>query len=97
VRKGWGSTFKSYPGAKGAGDDIEALLGGIAPVKAETAGTAVEQPAIKREESAPVDADAAVPSVLTANAEVKSEVPEAPAAEAPLTGIVFKKRKAKKT
>jgi len=94
VRKGWGSTFKSYPGGKGAGDDIEALLGGVAPVKAETA---MEQLVIKREESADVGADATVSDVLGANIETKPDVPEATTVEAPRTGIVFKKRKGKKT
>lgn len=97
-KKGWGNTFKSFPGSKGGDDDIESLFGKKKP--------AVEtQPEVKKEEhdggvkaEADDDADTKalkdIPTAEEAKAratevEVKKEEEDAPTAPA----VVFKKRK----
>ncbi|KAF2088924.1 hypothetical protein K490DRAFT_20639, partial [Saccharata proteae CBS 121410] len=94
-KKGWGTSFKAFPGSKDAGDDIEALLGG--PKTTTAVKTEPSTPAIKTEETTelanipeagapgdqkPSDAAASIPAVKTEEG-------------APSTGVVFKKRKSK--
>ncbi|KAJ9668610.1 hypothetical protein H2201_001252 [Coniosporium apollinis] len=90
VRKGWGSTFKEYPGSKDAGDDLEALLKGVGTVKKQ-AEEAEPGPRIKKEESEEGATSLLIDSepATAAESDIKAEK------EAPATGIVFKKRKAK--
>ncbi|KAL2353995.1 putative formin binding protein [Cryomyces antarcticus] len=90
VRKGWGTTFKSYAASKDDSVDIEALLSGSAPGQDHVL-PAEFVPTIKKEESEEGVAFAvAAPDMNVAAAPVKTE--DRP----PGTGIVFKKRKAPK-
>ncbi|KAK5163010.1 hypothetical protein LTR04_002828 [Oleoguttula sp. CCFEE 6159] len=90
VRKGWGTTFKSYAASKDDSVDIEALLSGSAPGQDHVL-PADFVPTIKKEESEEGVAFAvAAPDMNVVAAPVKTE--DRP----PGTGIVFKKRKAPK-
>ncbi|KAF2145358.1 uncharacterized protein K452DRAFT_201394, partial [Aplosporella prunicola CBS 121167] len=60
-KRGWGNTFKSYPGSKGGADadaDIEALLGGAGRVKTEAGAAASETVKADPDAGAGVGADA---------------------------------------
>ncbi|KAF2401396.1 hypothetical protein EJ06DRAFT_537454 [Trichodelitschia bisporula] len=110
-KKTWGSTLKSYPGAKDE-DDLEALLSApIATkveleVKVEPVAVSFKQEGsdsstfIKKEEpdgSEPILDAAPASSTVETDQPIKAEV-EAPVkkeAETPGAGIVFKKRKPK--
>lgn len=100
ARKGWGSKFKSYPGSKGGGEDLDALLDGTIIKKKQDAlpGIKTEDPeskelpaGLKKEESTDAALPlSAVPDVNESSAPVKQEDD---AAAAP---IIFKKRKGKR-
>lgn len=97
-KKGWGNTFKSFPGSKGGDEDIESLFGKKKPAQEM-------HPEVKKEEQddgvkAEVDDDVDkkalkdIPTAEEAEAKateiaVKKEEEDAPAAPA----VVFKKRK----
>ncbi|KAF2797202.1 U1 zinc finger domain-containing protein [Melanomma pulvis-pyrius CBS 109.77] len=108
-KKGWGHTFKSFPGKLGGGgDDVEALFNKVKkPVikedegAKEELGVKVEQD-VKEEvaQSALLDipAEGEVSEKVAGNAEEKTTHPEGEAAvkaeeDAPAPAIVFKKRK----
>lgn len=87
-RKGWGHTYKSFPGSKGAEDDIESLL----VVKKPQPEPLKQEDGLKREESRE-DAGVSLQEIPTAEeaatgAAIKRD-DDAPAAPA----VVFKKRK----
>jgi hypothetical protein len=90
-RKGWGHTYKSFPGSKGGEDDLENLLVKKTP-QFDQATTAEEEAGLKKEEPREEEAGLALQDIPTAEeaaeAAIKREE-EAPAAPA----IVFKKRK----
>ena len=103
-KKGWGNTFKSFPGSKGGDDDIESLFGKKKPTAEAQPDVKKEaQPEVKKEEQddgvkAEVDDEADtrtlndIPTAEEAKAaEVtdKKEEEDTPAAPA----VVFKKRK----
>lgn len=92
MRKGWGSTFKTYPGARDEGAELEALLS-AAPAKGRDAAPADGELKIKKEDS--VDEGVLKPDPDAADRAVKTE--EAATAEegVPGAGVVFKKRKGK--
>jgi len=93
-KKGWGHTYKTFPGSKGGDDDIESLLGKTKPeIKKEEDS----KDGVKAEATEDVDADAKtlqdIPTAEEAEAKaaeaaIKKEE-DAPAAPA----VVFKKRK----
>ncbi|KAF1837268.1 U1 zinc finger domain-containing protein [Decorospora gaudefroyi] len=95
-RKGWGHTYKTFPGSKGGDDDIESLLGKKTSQTGNQPGAKKEEnddglkAEVKEEEAEPLrdiptseEAEAKVDEVA-----VKKEE-DAPAAPA----VVFKKRK----
>lgn len=88
-KKGWGNTFKSFPGSKGGDDDIESLFGKKpaaetqAEVKKEEKGDGVKAEVDDTEAKTLKD----IPTAEEAVAIKKEE--DAPAAPA----VVFKKRK----
>jgi hypothetical protein len=92
-RKGWGHTYKSFPGSKGGDDDIESLLGKKKPqaeVKKEEQDDGVKAEAeedndTKTLQDIPTAEEA---EAKAAEAVIKKEE-DAPAAPA----VVFKKRK----
>jgi hypothetical protein len=90
-RKGWGHTYKSFPGSKGGEDDLENLLVKKTP-QFDQATTAEEEAGLKKEEPREEEAGLALQDIPTAEeaaeAAIKREE-DAPAAPA----IVFKKRK----
>lgn len=90
-RKGWGHTYKSFPGSKGAEDDMESLLVKKTP-QVDQSVTTEEEADLKKEEPREDDAGVALQDIPTAEeaaeAAVKQEE-DTPAAPA----IVFKKRK----
>jgi hypothetical protein len=89
-RKGWGHTYKSFPGSKGGEDDVESLLVKKTP-QPDTASVKQET-GLKKEESREDEASTTLHDIPTAEeaaeAAVKREA-DAPAAPA----VVFKKRK----
>lgn len=94
-RKGWGHTYKSFPGSKGGEDDFESLLAKKTPQP--SAPEAVKQEdGLKKEEPVEDDTGVALQDIPTAEeaaaqaqeAAVKTEE-DASAAPA----VVFKKRK----
>ena len=90
VRKGWGTTFKAYPGAAIGSEDIASLMSSGAVV-ARGPQTASDKPVVKKEE----DVDEKVPLTISAvrddsfpqNIQALKDLPAPP--------VVFKKRKAK--
>lgn len=94
-RKGWGHTYKSFPGSKGGDDDFESLLVKKAP-QPTAAETVKAEEGLKKEEPLDDEAGTALQDIPTAEeaaaqakeASVKTEE-DAPAAPA----VVFKKRK----
>ncbi|KAH7414082.1 hypothetical protein DE146DRAFT_750256 [Phaeosphaeria sp. MPI-PUGE-AT-0046c] len=94
-RKGWGHTYKSFPGSKGGDDDLESLLVKKTPQPSTTETIKTEE-GLKKEEPLEDDAGVALQDIPTAEeaaaqataASVKAEE-DAPAAPA----VVFKKRK----
>jgi hypothetical protein len=94
-RKGWGHTYKGFPGSKGGDDDIESLLGKKAP-QVET------QPEVKEEEEDGVKAEVEEAQTKTLQDIPTAEDAEAEAADVPVKkeedapaapAVVFKKRK----
>ncbi|CAE7011943.1 hypothetical protein CFE70_002151 [Pyrenophora teres f. teres 0-1] len=95
-KKGWGHTYKSFPGSKGGDDDIESLLGKTKPeVKKEESkdGTKVEATKDEDEDAnaktlhdIPTVEEAEAKASETAAAHNEEDAPAAPA-------VVFKKRK----
>ncbi|KAF1915052.1 hypothetical protein BDU57DRAFT_539436 [Ampelomyces quisqualis] len=88
-RKGWGHTYKSFPGSKGGEDDIESLL----MVKKPQPEPMKQEDGLKKEESREEDAGVVLQNIPTAEeaaagAAVKGE-DDAPA----IPAVVFKKRK----
>ncbi|KAK4951112.1 hypothetical protein LTR28_006905, partial [Elasticomyces elasticus] len=94
TRRGWGATFKAYPGAADGDEDLDALLSvAVAKKKrntdADVTSQDVDVPAIKKEESQ--DEAAILTDVVDGSAPpVKTET----SATAP--PVVFKKRKGMK-
>jgi hypothetical protein len=88
-RKGWGHTFKSFPGSKSAEDDFESLLGKRKAPQTDTqaGGVKSEEPADGEESKKLRDIPTADEAQATA-VDVKQEE-DAPAAPA----VTFKKRK----
>lgn len=93
--KGWGRTFKSFPGKLGGGDedDVEALFGNVGKkVKKE------EQPVVKAEPEVKDEAETKalqdIPTEEKASAiKPDLDVPVKEEEEAPAPAVVFKKRK----
>lgn len=94
-RKGWGHTYKSFPGSKGAEDDIESLLKKKVPQR-DPLEDAKPEDSLKKEEPQEEETSRTLQDIPTA------EEAEAQAAEAavkrhedsPSTPVVvFKKRK----
>jgi hypothetical protein len=77
-RKGWGHTYKSFPGSKGGDDDIESLLG-KKPAQVEP------QPEVKEEE------DGVKAEVEEAETKTLQDIPTAEEAEAKTAEVVVKK------
>jgi hypothetical protein len=89
-RKGWGHTYKSFPGSKGGEDDVESLL--VKKTPQASTGSAQEESGLKKEEPQEDDTGVAlqdIPTAEEAEAAVKREEEDAPAVPA----VVFKKRK----
>ncbi|KAK4955458.1 hypothetical protein LTR66_013432 [Elasticomyces elasticus] len=94
TRRGWGATFKAYPGAADDDEDLDALLSvAVAKKKrntdADVTSQDVDVPAIKREESqdeAAILTDAVDGSAPPVKAETSATAPP----------VVFKKRKGMK-
>lgn len=105
VRKGWGSTLRTYPGAAVDEEDLNALLKNTRKVPREDEGSQIlgkakegqpglGLPAIKREESA--GSSGVLDTILNQEAVVEaSPEPFKQEEEPPDIGVVFKKRKAK--
>ncbi|KAA8625116.1 U1 zinc finger domain containing protein [Pyrenophora tritici-repentis] len=92
-KKGWGHSYKSFPGSKGGDDDIESLLGKTkTEVKKEESKDEVKVEATK-DEDADVKTLQEIPTVEEAEARASEAAAQkeedAPAAPA----VVFKKRK----
>jgi ribosomal protein L27 len=90
-RKGWGHTYKTFPGSKGGDDDIESLFATKKPeVKVEESQVKAEDPVKDEEETAALHdiPTAEEAEAKAAEATIKKEE-DAPAAPA----VVFKKRK----
>jgi hypothetical protein len=91
-RKGWGHTYKSFPGSKGADDDIESLLGKKPQPDLKKEDT---DDNVKAEAKGETDTQALHDIPTAEEAEAKAaetavkEEEDAPAAPA----VVFKKRK----
>lgn len=89
-RKGWGHTYKSFPGSKGSEDDVESLLA-KKNIHGDANESAVGGSTLKKEETQMNDIGVSlqdIPTAEQAEASIKKEE-DAPAAPA----IVFKKRK----
>jgi hypothetical protein len=94
-RKGWGHTYKSFPGSKGVEDDVASLLRKKTP-QVDAAETGSEEGDVKKEEPREEDNGKTLQDIPTAEeaeaqaaeAAVKKEE-DAPSAPA----VVFKKRK----
>ncbi|KAF2833009.1 hypothetical protein CC86DRAFT_365003 [Ophiobolus disseminans] len=88
-RKGWGHTYKSFPGSKGGEDDVESLLRKKVPQN-DSAEIVKDENGLKKEESRdePSKALQDIPTAEEAEAAAGKEE-EAPSAPA----VVFKKRK----
>ncbi|KAJ4347629.1 hypothetical protein N0V95_005276 [Ascochyta clinopodiicola] len=90
-KKGWGHTYKAFPGSKGEDEDIESLFGTkSAPEVKEEPSVKAEDP-VKGEETAKTlqdipTAEEAAASTVTAPVKQEEDAPAAPA-------VVFKKRK----
>jgi len=93
-RKGWGHTYKTFPGSKGGGDDVESLLQIKRPQVAQVdAAEAVKAEAGLKEEEGGEDAGAALRGIPTAEeAQAQAVVKEEEAAPS-APAVVFKKRK----
>jgi hypothetical protein len=79
-RKGWGHTYKSFPGSKGGDDDIESLLGQKMP-------QAEAQPEVKNEE----EEDGVKAEVEEEETKTLQEIPTAEEAEAKVAEVAVKK------
>jgi hypothetical protein len=77
-RKGWGHTYKSFPGSKGGDDDIESLLG-------KKTSQMEARPEIKKEEEDGVKAE-----VEEAETKTLQDIPTAQEAEAKADDVPFK-------
>ncbi|EAT85388.1 hypothetical protein HBI56_136110 [Parastagonospora nodorum] len=89
-RKGWGHTYKSFPGSNGGEDDVESLLAKKKP-QVDAAESTAGGSTLKKEETQADDVGVAlqdIPTAEEAEASIKKEE-DAPTAPA----IVFKKRK----
>jgi len=88
-RKGWGHTFKSFPGSKSVDDDLDSLLGKKKAPQTDTGPAA----GVKSEE--PADGESTtmqdIPTVEEARATVAAVKQEEAAPGAPT--VTFKKRK----
>jgi hypothetical protein len=86
-RKGWGSAFKTYPGSRNSGDDVEALLGGPIKLKNESNDPDVkpesEEDAVKIEEPAPDEAPLIPAEGQELEPPIKTEDSAKPAADFP--------------
>jgi hypothetical protein len=90
-RKGWGHTFKTFPGSKGGDEDIESLFATKTPqVKAEESPVKAEEPVKGEDETAALHdiptAEEAETQAAEAIVKKEDDTPAAPA-------VVFKKRK----
>lgn len=102
ARKVWGSAIKTYPGsstAQDAGEDLDALLGGVTAKKEKKVETKPEAEPAEDEAKLYQDSTTKVePADTTTTADdavdVKNETTEAAVTAPP--AVVFKKRKAKK-
>ncbi|KAH7095842.1 hypothetical protein FB567DRAFT_41584 [Paraphoma chrysanthemicola] len=94
-RKGWGHTFKTFPGSKGGADDVESLLKKKTPLP-DPQETVKQEDGVKREDSTEdKESRKALQDIPTAE---EAEAQAADAAvkneeDAPAPAIVFKKRK----
>jgi hypothetical protein len=89
-RKGWGHTYKSFPGNMGGGDDVESLLAKKKP-QLDTANVK-EEDGLKKEEPREDDAGTTLHDIPTAEEAAEAALRrEADALAAP--AVVFKKRK----
>ncbi|UPX11115.1 NADPH dehydrogenase [Ascochyta rabiei] len=90
-KKGWGHTYKPFPGSKGEDEEIESLLGTKStPEVKEDPSVKAEDP-VKDEEAAKTlqdipTAEEAAASAATAPVKQEEDTPSAPA-------VIFKKRK----
>ncbi|KAI9751769.1 MAG: hypothetical protein M4579_005900 [Chaenotheca gracillima] len=102
VKRGWGTTIKTYPGRPAEDDeDLDALLSGSKRAKDAEAsqgpddGAELERPHIKHEDSIEAPTEAVVEgssSTLPLKEEDREDAPPSPG---PPAGSIFKKRKAK--
>jgi hypothetical protein len=91
-RKGWGHTYKSFPGSKGGEDDIESLLLKRKPQN-DIAEAVKEEPGLKKEEQKEEDAGVTLQDIPTAE-EAAAQAAEADVKkEQDAPAVVFKKRK----
>lgn len=95
-RKGWGHTYKSFPGSKAAEDDLDSLFQKKKMPQSESTGEAPEADGVKKEESKDSEEGKSLKDIPTAEeAEAKAALDaikkeeDTPAAPA----ITFKKRK----
>jgi hypothetical protein len=91
-RKGWGHTYKSFPGSKGGEDDVESLLVKKAP-QLDMASIKQED-GLKKEESREEEAGTTLQDIPTAEEAAEAAVKREADANAPAAqAVVFKKRK----
>lgn len=90
-KKGWGHTYKAFPGSKGEDEDLESLFGAkkVPEIKEELT-VKVEEP-VKDEDDAKTLQDIPTAEEAEANAAAAPIKQEEDAAAAP--AVVFKKRK----
>jgi hypothetical protein len=86
-RRGWGHTYKSFPGSKGGEDDVESLL--VKKTLQLDTTKVKEEDGLKKEESQEDDVGTTLQDIPTA--EEAAAKREAGAQAAP--AVVFKKRK----
>jgi hypothetical protein len=91
-RKGWGHTYKSFPGSKGGEDDVESLLVKKAP-QLDMASVKQED-GLKKEEPQEEEAGTTLQDIPTAEEAAETAVKREADADAPAApAVVFKKRK----
>lgn len=91
-KKGWGHTYKTFPGSKGGEDDVESLLR-IKTPQVDAGGDVKEEPGLKKEDESGEGTGTTLRDIPTAEeAEAQAAVKEEEAAPS-APAVVFRKRK----
>jgi hypothetical protein len=91
-RKGWGHTYKSFPGSKGGEDDVESLLVKKKPLN-DTTEAVKDEKGFKKEEPQEEGTGVALQDIPTADEAAAKVEEEAAKKEPGAPAVVFKKRK----